>query len=261
MTISGDKIRSTVLEVIKELSRGNSSQFQSASVLREVWSRLGLHQDIELEQAVLTFFHDLFRNGYIAWGYNIQNPDPPFCHLTEQGRKVLSNISRDPANPDGYLQYLAEQGNLNEIAKSYIKEALITFNLSAYKSSAVMVGCAVESTILEIRERVIDRLEELKIVIPKKLNDWKIKTVTDQIYKILLNSSSEMGHSLQEAYEVYWPAMVHQIRISRNNAGHPVDLESITFESVHSSLLIFPEIVSFTNEIVKWIEEADLKNT
>jgi hypothetical protein len=33
------------------------------------------------EQAILTCWHDLFREGRLSWGYNLDNPDAPFFHI------------------------------------------------------------------------------------------------------------------------------------------------------------------------------------
>jgi hypothetical protein len=42
-----------------------------------MWTRL----DLDLQQAILTCWHDLFREGILSWGYNLDNPDPPFFHF------------------------------------------------------------------------------------------------------------------------------------------------------------------------------------
>lgn len=74
---------------------------QSSTVLSNTASALKLAQHPMPEQAVLTQFGELFRTGHLAWGLNFSNPNPPFFHLTEQGRKTLSNFSSDPGNPNG----------------------------------------------------------------------------------------------------------------------------------------------------------------
>lgn len=137
MPPTGEEIRRRLLEVIAEYS-GTDASFQSGVVLREAQRRLGISRDVNLEQALLTLWHDLFRTGYLAWGYNLDNPNPPFCHLTDQGRRTLQHLSRDPANPDGYLHHLTQSARLNPISNSYLKEALVTFNADCYKAAAVM---------------------------------------------------------------------------------------------------------------------------
>ncbi len=42
----------------------------------------------------------------MAFGSDINNPDTDRCHLTAHGREALKHLSRDPLNPDGYLEHL-----------------------------------------------------------------------------------------------------------------------------------------------------------
>src|SRR6266566_7155794 len=179
--MDGNQIRSTLLQVVSEYA-SYGSQFQQGVVLQKAAQKLGIYNGrIEDQQALLTMWHDLFRNGQLAWGYNIGNPDAPFCHLTEQGRNTLKNLSRDPANPDGYMQYLSNQGSLGPIAESYIREALQTYNSNCYKATAVMVGVAVESIVTELRNVLINRMNTLQKNISSDLKSDLIKKMLDGI--------------------------------------------------------------------------------
>jgi hypothetical protein len=121
--MDGEELRHPVLGVVQRhaLERG---AFNSKRILDDVESYCRQNRLPLDDQALLTFFYDLFRNGYLSWGLNLNNPDPPWCHLTSQGRAALTHFSRDPANPDGYLAYLASVATLSPLAKSYIEEAL-----------------------------------------------------------------------------------------------------------------------------------------
>ena len=107
LAMTGEELRRTVLEVISELDTiGNTGAIQASTVLQRSAQRLGIQsspQDLPRQQALLAFFSDLFRSGYLAWGYNLSNDAPPFCHITAQGRDALRNLSHDPMNPAGYL--------------------------------------------------------------------------------------------------------------------------------------------------------------
>ena len=107
-----------------------------------------------MEQALLTQFQEFFRTGYLAWGYNISNPEPPFFHLTEQGRKTLAQLSRDPGNPAGYLRRIDAIDSINPISRSYLEEALRCYVADLYKAGAVMIGGAAESLIIELRRGI-----------------------------------------------------------------------------------------------------------
>jgi len=249
-------MRRVLLEVIDEYNQRGSGYMQSRSILEEAARRLKIRGNPELEQALLTFWYDLFREGLLAWGYNLSNPEPPFCHLTEHGRRTLQALSRDPANPEGYLAYLKESSSLDPVARSYVKEALRAYNTGCFKSAAVMIGAAVERIVLDLRDALVECIQASGRSPSKKLKDWKIKTVLDAIRRELEDHKSDMPKSLAEDFEAYWPAFTQQIRAVRNEAGHPSSIEPITLEAVHASLLIFPELAKLAFALKSWILET-----
>ena len=95
-----------------------NQSLQQASILRAVGRKLGAadHRP-ELQEAILTQWYDLFRTGFLAWGLNLTNPNPPFFHLAESGRQALANATRDPSNPAGYLRHLDSMAKVGEIAR------------------------------------------------------------------------------------------------------------------------------------------------
>lgn len=252
--MDGNTIRTTVLHVIEDKKNTGPGYFQQDSLLGEIATNLNIHHNVELEQALLTAWHDLFRLGYLSWGYNLSNPNPPFVHITDKGRSILQNLSRDPSNPDGYFHYLRSKCSLNPIAESYAKEAVDTFNSNCFKAAAVMIGAAAESLILELRDTLLCKMNTLQKNIPTQLNDWKIKTVFDQIEKELNIVKKAMPHKLKELFSSYWTALYSPIRMARNDAGHPTSIQPVTFESVHASLLIFPELAMLISQLKDWIQ-------
>lgn len=74
--------------------RNNSSHkdtaaatLQQGSMLNAVARQLGVRSDPDLEQVILTQWHDLIRTGYFAWVLNLSNPNPPFFPC---GRRELN---------------------------------------------------------------------------------------------------------------------------------------------------------------------------
>ncbi len=247
-------IRKILLEVVDDLSKRPNTLLQSGWILQETVKKLDLKPHIDHERALLTCLHDLFRLGHLAWGANLSNPIPPFCHVTEQGRRTLSNIGRDPANPDGYLQYLSKMSPLNPITKSYVIEALSTYNSGCFKASAVMIGAASESTVLELRDSLSARIDGLGKPKPKELIDWRVKTILDGIEKAISIKTTEMPKGLYERFDSYWPAFTQQIRTVRNESGHPKSIDPVSHETVHASLLIFPELLFLASDLINWID-------
>jgi hypothetical protein len=259
MQVDYENIRKALLEIVSKYS--GTSSLQPVVVFREAWQALGIREsNVEIEQAMLTIWGDLFRNGLIAWGYNLSNPDPPFCHVTELGRATLRNLSRDPSNPDGYTKHLATLCSLNPISESYLLEALRTYNSNCAKASAVMIGAAAESIVLEVREEMKATMSRLGQRTPSGLDDWRIKVVFDALTNALEARKSQMGNHLRESYEAFWSSFAGQLRMTRNDAGHPASIDPVTRETAQSSLLIFPSFAKLAYDLKSWIH-SDLVAT
>lgn len=141
MAIDGAKIRSTILQAIADVAArfGPDGGLQTIAVLSEATKKLavpGNQLSRDEDQALLTAFYDLFRSGHLSWGFNLANPSPPFFHVTEQGRRTLEHLSRDPANPGGYLAHLTRHATLNPIARAYVEEGLLTYNTNCFRAAA-----------------------------------------------------------------------------------------------------------------------------
>jgi hypothetical protein len=155
-------------------------------------------------EELLTYMYDLFRTGHLSWGFNYANPDPPWCHLTETGRKALKAFSRDPVNPQGYLNHVSKFNPISPVALSYLKEALNAYNSDCFRAAAVMLGVATECIILELRDALSKRMKDVgKSPSNKNMGDWKVKTVSDAIKKELDPYRKHMPHALGESYEAY----------------------------------------------------------
>jgi hypothetical protein len=256
-------IREVLLEVVMEqhnaLKGGN---LQQASVLDAVQERMQVRSGnppSPLEEAILTEWHELFRTGILAWGYNLSNPNPPFLHVTARGHKVMERLTRDPSNPAGYLRHLERlEVPIDSIAKSYVVEALDCYVAGLYKAAAVMIGAAAESTILEIRDLVVEKFKLVEKQVPSQLNSLSIKTVTEALGRVFEGIDKKTHRELRENFEAHWGALTHEIRTTRNEAGHPTSIDPVTPESVHASLLLFPVLASLAGEFLKWVVD-DLK--
>jgi hypothetical protein len=175
MAQSGDEIpdvRRVMLEVIADLLARNAWLIlDSETILNDVAARIAPKGKLELEQAILTVWYDLFRNGLIAPGVNLNARNLPQCHLTSAGREMLKHVSRDPSNPVGYMEYLRHQGPIGEIALSYVEEALHTYNSNCFKAAAVMIGAAAERLVLDVRDALVKGIKKTGRNPAKSLTD------------------------------------------------------------------------------------------
>jgi hypothetical protein len=253
-------IRRMLLEIVAEKDayirkdRSNGS-LQQGSILQELQKRVGYSQSIEMQQAILTLWYDLFRNGILSWGFNLSNTDPPHCHVTAHGQRILENLSRDPGNPDGYMAFLKKIANPNLITLSYIEEALRTYNSICFKASAVMVGAASESLVLAVQDSIIKKMNGLGVTKPRDLEDWRMKRILSGIETVIKQRKQDISNTLFESFEAYWPAFTHQIRTARNESGHPSSINPVTPDNVHASLLIFPELAKLADNLIDWIDK------
>lgn len=246
--------RQVLLDVVNAHVTMGPGYFQAGPILQAASQRLGIKGNIEAEQVLLTIWHDLFRIGMIAPGYDLCNPDLPFVHMTDAGRASLAHISRDPTNPDGYLAHLSSQQLIDPIALSYIHEAVLAYNSACHKASAVMVGCATERLVLLVRDELVAGLSRIGKVVPKELADWRYKTVRDSVTAELEAQTQHMRPiRLKESFTAFWIPLTEQPRLYRNDAGHPKTVDPVSPETVHSNLLIFPELAKLVADLVPWL--------
>lgn len=255
-------IREALLENLRGVSADPQSggSFQSHTFIDRTARGLGIgthgDRDIEDQQALLDAFHDLLVEKVIGWGFNLDNSAPPFLHIRPEGREVVEHLSRDPANPGGYMASIRPALAGRPIAESYIYEAVQAYNARLFKSSAVMLGCAAEDLAHALRDAVVAHIEASGVGVPTALKRWQIKTVQDELARILDSEKGRMDRMLREKYEAFWSSMAGFTRMTRNDAGHPKDVAPVTREVVHSQLLLFPELVRLTQDLCAWVSSG-----
>src|SRR5260370_1146522 len=82
-----------------------------------------------------------------------------------------------------------------------------------------------ERLVLEVRDALVARLQALNQTVPPGLTDWRIKRVLSTLEATVATRKVSMSPALFERFEANWPAITHQIRTARNEAGHPVSVE------------------------------------
>jgi hypothetical protein len=249
------EIRQMLLEEISAAQPKTplEGSLQQNTVLTRASQRLNIINDIELEQVVLAEWFGLFNTGYLAWGHNLNNPSPPFCHVTPLGKNALASLSRDPGNPSGYLAYLHSLASLSPVVMSYLAEGLNCYVGGHYKAAAVMIGGASESVVLELRDHLVQRLNELGQPVAPKLADWRIKAVLDELQQFVDARKGTLPRELREEFSAYWPAFTQQIRAVRNDAGHPSSVDPVSPEAAHASFLVFPLLAQLAAGVHAWI--------
>jgi hypothetical protein len=248
-------IRALLLEIVNQHAGLGPGSQQQSTILGALQRRIEPTQTMtaSLQQDILTVWYDLFRTGYLAWGADLGNPDPPFYHLTRRGQEAIQRLERDPSNPEGYLRYLHAHAVIGAIADSYLIEALQAYDAECYKAAAVLVGIAAESIILDLRDALLLRMRNLHLSPSAKLTQWLIKTVVDAMDRELHPRLKDMPKELQEAYASYWPSLTGHIRSLRNDAGHPNSIAPVSIDEVRAALLLFPDLAHLATALQTWI--------
>jgi hypothetical protein len=84
-------INDVLLQVAKECLERGPGFSQESVVLRGAAERLRIDPgNDEEQQELLTCWHDLFREGVLSWGYNVDNPNAPFFHIRARTKAIAS---------------------------------------------------------------------------------------------------------------------------------------------------------------------------
>ena len=259
--IDADEARRLVLEAVEKVAQNQDRNVPLSFVIDVLRQGRPWH-DTPTEQLFLTSWYDLFLTGVLSWGHNFANSGMQHTRLTEHGKKTLTQISRDPANPRGYAELIDPLLPEGTIARSYIAEALKTYNAGCDKATAVMVGAASEALAIDLRDTLVERMATLGRPAPEKLKVWMIKSVLEAVevelkpYTKKKEDAGGMPHELAERFSGYWAAFTAQLRIARNDAGHPSSVAPVTRDVVHGNLLIFPEVARLATDLQRWIRSS-----
>ena len=93
------ELRQKVFETAKDLYQRGPGWAQEAVVLDEVFKQTGgqyrNNRYDELQQRILTCWHDLFLTGDLSWGLNLDNTNAPFYHIPprdEERKRALNRV-------------------------------------------------------------------------------------------------------------------------------------------------------------------------
>ncbi len=75
-----EQIKDWLYECAREQAARGPGYAQQGVLLRAARARLAVATTAD-EQQVLDCWHELFREGRLGWGYNLDNPDAPFFHV------------------------------------------------------------------------------------------------------------------------------------------------------------------------------------
>lgn len=251
---SADEVRKALLAVIQQnVAGGQDGGFSREGMIKYAVGALGQRFDATTARRAMDAWDDLYRNGIVGYGMDMANLGFGWSHLTEYGAGVVADLHRDPSNPAGYRAVVEPHLKDEPIARSYLGEALETYNKGTFKASAVMLGCAAEALNLSLRDKLAAKLAAAGKPSPPGLDTWVISRVLRAMEDSLATRAKDMDQGLRERFESYWPAWTGLFRMTRNEAGHPKSIDPITRDAMHAALLLFPEHARLSFDLSAWV--------
>lgn len=175
--------------------------------------------DAELLREV---FWDLFRQGYITLGLNEANAGWPFYTLSRFGTKMLSEGQPYRfTDTTSYLEMIRQHApDLDDVAKTYLAEAVTAFHAGCLLAANVMLGVAAEHRFNLLVEAVASNstyAPNFKAVLREKFALGRITEFQKRLPSIL----NDLPRAVREDLDIQFATIQSVIRVSRNEAGHP----------------------------------------
>jgi hypothetical protein len=200
---------------------------------------------------------ELMIQGVIAPGLNVSNPNLPFFHITEYGKKVISEQKYMPHDPTGYLdRFRAGLKDPDSVVTIYLSESLECFARENMIASVVMLGIAAERVFLLLCNALLDSLSdpsektEFERILDRRSMKPKMDWVLNKIQKLQQGSP----RPLPDNVNIMLCAIYDFIRCQRNDLGHPQDsLPSVTREGAYVNLQVFPGYCEMADQVVNYL--------
>jgi len=212
---------------------------------------------------LLEYWSDLVRTGIVAVPGDQISATPFVIRrllLTTRGRHLLENRDASPHNPSKYLAAARRRvSNPDDIALSYLGEAVEAWRCGLYRSSAVMLGCACERLVLLLAEaisgnRALPGFEKLAKSLSGRVF---ISALFEEIRVTLtrLKSDRKLPTELGDAIDRKLSAVFDHARGLRNDSGHPTG-EAISADDAEAGLLLFPGFYSLVDHLISHLQLA-----
>jgi len=197
--------------------------------------------------------------GIIAPGLNPRNPNLPWFHLTEHGKKVLDSGEFLPHDPTGYLErFRSEIARPDPTVESYLSESLNCFSRGAFIASVVMLGVASERTFLLLCDSLFQALADSteKSTFKKTLDRRAIKPKMDWVSTKIQAIQNQSPRPLPDNVNIMLASIFDFIRCQRNDLGHPQEkTPKVTREEAYVNLRIFPKYFKMVNQVIEYLTD------
>ncbi len=282
-----EEMKSLMLEVLPESGQitdlialvGRSLQQRKVQVQAPPQSQYGVRQviryDPNFDQSGLSH-QDRGQINSLYWDLVVErvirvglgdgvNNNPPFFHQTDfykDSRKKFPG-KVNPYDQEGYLRRIAAIApKVDDVTLEYLTEALETFRVGCLRSTSITLGCAAERVLLNLMEsltagltaaQMTSEAEKLKATENKPIMQ-RVKPFNDLMTNKVRPKLRLVDKSLEDDLTLTLDGISHNIRRSRNSAGHPVGIE-VDRDVVYSQMMIFITYVQTVQTLVHWLSK------
>lgn len=179
----------------------------------------------------------------------------PWLEVTEWGKTCLAKGEYVPYDTHLFLSRLqAQVPNLDPIVDLYLKEALNSFRSGNYLAVAVMTGVASERILVVLRDAICKSIQEdgrRKQLIAATENRM-VKRMYEEISKRIDPIHEQLPAQLQESIGTELEGIFHEVRRTRNDAGHPTG-RVVERDEAYALLKLFPVYAKSAYTLIDWL--------
>lgn len=210
---------------------------------------------------ILAFhIHDIFWQllieGIVAPGMNPANPNLPYFHVTQYGRKVLASDAGHPYDPTGYIARLQDRvPNIDATVIAYLRESLDAFRRGSPVASTVMLGIAAERVFLLLCDSMLAALADSKdrLTFQKLLDRFPMKPKLDWIHSKIQEIEAKRLAGFPDNASLMVTAIYDILRSQRNDLGHPrANPPQVTREDAFVNLQVFQRYYETAEEVRRY---------
>jgi len=172
--------------------------------------------------------------------------------LTDRGRALLERGESSPHCPPKYLEAVRKRiSKADDIAMTYLNEAVGAWSAGLYRSSAVMLGCACERLVLILAERIAaGNFQPWSGRVEKAMGDGVgVSKLFSHVRGCLMDlHGKKLLGMLGDALDRKLSAIFDHARGLRNASGHPTGSD-VSGEDAEAGLLMFPGFYVLVDEL------------
>jgi hypothetical protein len=206
----------------------------------------------------------LARIGAVA----IMPQDPPFGAVHDEGKRVPGFVitelgqrllAEKELTVHDWAKYrarlLLRVPDPDDVVLVHLHEADLAWQHGLHRSSAVMLGCAVERLIILVAQAIVAvaKLPAPADRLGKSLNNPSvgISDIYDDVRKVLGHAADDrqLPREIAKVLDRRMTTLFEHVRVVRNSAGHPSG-DDVTSGQALTGLLLFPEFYEFVGRVI-----------